>query len=193
MQTKFLISVLLLLVSVPVFSQSTSRLPPFPGFLKKGVMTLNDGSPIYYKQLQLRNDSVFYQDYNLNAEKTALLDISQITKNGSYAGIGALSGCGLGLLAGIGIAKAMDDTGDLLSNVFTLGQEPELDTRKEETSMVIFSTLIGTGIGALAGALFSKNIIVFSQSIKSISFTPSFNLGTGSEPEFVVSCRITFR
>jgi len=126
----------------------------------------------------------------MNTHTTAVHDISHITKTGSCAGLGAVSGCGLGLLSGIRFAKALDNTGDLLADVLTFGQETKADTRKEETSIVILSTLIGTGIGALIGALVSKNKIVYSQSTKSISFTPSFNLGTGSEPEFALTCVI---
>lgn len=193
MQTKSLASIFFLLVTVISFSQSTSKLPITPAALKKGIITLNDGTAFDFKQLQFKNDSVFYQDYNLNIQEMALQDISQISKTGSYAGIGALSGAGLGLLLGIGLAKSLEDTGDFLVNIFTLGGETDLDTRQEQTRTIILSTIVGTGVGALGGALFPKNKIVFSRSLGTISLTPSFKLVPRNTPEIGITCRINLR
>ena len=193
MQTKSLFSILLLMVAAIAFSQSTDKLPIMPAALKKGIITLNDGTALYYNQLKFKNDSVFYQDYNLNLHEMALHDIYQISKTGSYAGIGALSGAGLGLLLGIGLAKSLDDTGDFLTNIFTWGEETDLDTRQEQTRTIIVSTIVGTGVGALGGALFTKNKIVFSRSFGTLSFNPSFKLVPRDTPEIGLTCRINLR
>ncbi len=154
---------------------------------------MKDGSQVYFKQLLLNNDSVYYQDYYyLKTGRTALQDISQITKTGSYAGTGALSGGALGLLIGIGTAHMFNSTGDFLSDAFTLGKEPEANTRVEETVIIIISAAIGTGLGALAGSLISKNKIVFPKFTNSIIFSPSLNVGKTSAPEFGFTCAINF-
>lgn len=193
MQTKSLFSIFFLLVAVIAFSQSTDKLPIMPAALKKGIITLNDGTAFDFKQLRFKNDSVFFQDYSLNLQEMALQDISQISKAGSYAGIGALSGAGLGLLFGVVLAKTLDDTGDVLSTIFTLGEETDMDTRKEQTSTIILYTIVGTGVGALGGALFPKNKIVFSKSFGIISFNPSFKLVSLDTPEIGIICRINLR
>lgn len=193
MQTKFWISILLLMVSVTGFSQSTNQLPPSPGFVKKGIITLNDGTPNYFNHLQFRNDTVFYQDFEMNSMKVPLPEINQITKESSYLGIGVLAGGGFGLLFGLVMAKTLDRTGDFVAIISTWGEEQSLDTRKEQTSILIFSTLVGTGLGAGIGALFPKNKIIFSNSNQSISFAPVVTMNPQLKPELGVTFRINFR
>lgn len=193
MQTKLIVSILLLMVALTSFSQPVNKLPPAPVAVRKGIITLPDGTMFYYKHLQFKNDSVFYQDFDLIAQKMALQDISRITKDGSYAGIGALAGGGSGLIFGIAMAKTLDNTGDFLTNIFTLGEETHSDTRKEQTFTIILSTMVGAGLGTLVGALFQKDKIVFSNSIQTISFKPSINLDPAFNPEVAITCRIILR
>lgn len=193
MQTKIRISILLLMVTVTSFSQSVNKIPTMPEVARKGIITMPDGTMFYYKHLQFKNDSVFYQNFDSAAQKMALQEISQITKDGSYAGTGALIGGGSGLIFGIAMAKALDDTGDFLQNISTLGQDHDLNTRKLQTATIIESTVVGIGLGALVGALFSKDKIIFSNSIPSISFKPSIYLGPAFNHEVAITCRIILR
>jgi NhaP-type Na+/H+ or K+/H+ antiporter len=193
MHPKSLFSIFFFLVVVIAFSQSTNKLPVMPGALKKGIITLNDGTAFDFRQLQFKNDSVFYQDYNLNLQEMALHDVYQISKTASYAGIGALSGGGLGLLLGIGLAKTLDDTGDFLTTIFSWGEETDLDTRQEQIRTILLTAIIGTGVGALGGALFPRNKIVFSKSFGIISFNPSLQLNSQSIPVIGLSCRINLQ
>lgn len=193
MQAKFWISILLLMMSMTGLSQFTNKLPLAPGFVKKGIINLNHGAPGYFNHLQFRNDTVFYRNYEMNMMKVPLHEINQITKESSYLGVGVLAGGGFGLLFGLGMAKTLDRTGDIVEVISTWGEEKSLDTKREQITTVILSTLFFSGLGAGIGALFPKNKIIFLNSNQSISFAPVVILNPQMKPDLGVTFRINFR
>lgn len=92
-----------------------------------------------------------------------------------------------------GCAFAACSVFNLIAAGGTWGEQQSLDTRKEQTSTIIFSTLVGAGLGAGIGALFPKNKIIFSNSNQSISFAPIVTMNPQLKPELGVTFRINFR
>ncbi len=133
----------------------------------RGKMTLKDGTSVKFRNLRLQNSVFNYIDSNGNTTEKSPSEVFKVTKNGTFAGYGALTGGLSGLLACLQFS-ASESQNDI--NYGYYGYEK----RELSGSDYLLITTIGVGIGGLIGMLFKKETTVFKNNA-ALSFYTSIN------------------
>jgi hypothetical protein len=125
--------------------------------IPSGQLTSKDGQVIRFTSLRLNGDNFILNGGNNKDFKINQSEVYKITKNGSYAGYGALGGALTGLLICLTISA-----NDIQSNHDPSGNMPE--HIKPSFRGWVLITGASTGIGALFGTCFTKKIVYFENN-----------------------------
>ena len=156
--------------------------------VRRGYIRLTDGSYSPFRSLTQVNDSVWFTEIDKTIIVLPLAEVQSIHRITSYAGTGVLAGGVAGLAFGILGAKAFADISDSLLDIFTLGYADDADTRSDEVQVVVFSTLVGAGVGFVTGSFFKREKVVYEQKF-SVGIYP----GSLRMPEGEITPAVTFQ
>lgn len=190
------ITLLFLLMAALAFSQETVQYQEDNTttgndslFIRRGTVRLTDGSFTRFRKMTLLADSASYTSIHKQMYQVSLKEVHSVTRTTSKTGVGLAIGAGTGLVLGIAGAKAFGDMVDDLLYFFTFGSEEDTDTRKEETEVVIVTTLMGAGLGALTGALIRQEKMVYTGGVR-LGFSVGSSPVPGDGPYPVLAVRI---
>lgn len=150
--------------------------------ITKGKITLGDGTSEKFRNLTFYNNQLQYTTLHGEVMEKSSSEVFKVTKSGTYAGYGALTGALSGLLACA--QYSVEDT-----NYYGYGTTYK--TEPLTSSQWVMITAVGAGIGGLIGMLFKKEKNVF-QNTSAISFAPSFSPNLDKELTPMLTLNLTF-
>ncbi len=184
---------LLIIVLITFTPKLNSQVPEDSlntGFrVKKGIITLKNGNSYFFSDLRFSTDSVRYLTAEKNPYSCLADEVWQIKKNSRSTVPGALIGGGAGLFFGVSMMKALEG----LIEVFSFGYYIKNEDKAERTQFIVFSTLIGAGLGSLCGMLIPNNKVIYSGAVESISFQPLIVTDNNQVPYVGMNIRINLR
>jgi hypothetical protein len=177
------ILVFVVLFTFDLHSQEINRLSSGQ-VIAKGKMTLKNGVTIKFTNLTFDGRTFNFKDNKGTALVKNGTEVYDVTKNGTYAGYGAIGGGLFGLLICLTLSAA-----DIQNE-----QDPRVVMPEHvgpSTAGWVLTTSASAGIGALIGACFSHKRI-FYQNNAAVSFHPSLHqVNCNYSPMLTV--RITLR
>lgn len=133
--------------------------------VKKGTISLDNGTKIKYTNLSTERDSVFFTDSELFNTRLSLDLIDQITRTKSSVGSDILIGGGIGLVSTALVSSIINrDRTTAEWIVDQINNEDEGHTiSKEEIPIIAIGTASGIAIGALVGLLKKKEKVIYQK------------------------------
>ena len=160
--------------------------------VRKGHVSFMDGSRVHFRNMTILKDSLSFEDYMKSRKSFQSDEILEISKESSSAPLGLLLGGSAGLVLGLVAANSLDDMADFVVLFSTFGMEENVDTRSDQAKLVISSTLMGAGIGALIGLPFRKNRIIYVNKGKT-GFQPEIMVFPTCGKGMMINCNIAIR
>ena len=155
------------------FSQEVNDIKKVP-HLHKGKIMLINGTTFHFTNLEVRNDTVICTDPQLNVHKHAGADVYKISKPGTYAGVGAITG-GFGGLFGALIGTS------------NWNKYPGLSAKRG--SFIVGTTLFCTALGGFAGALINREKTIY-KNYTAFSFGLDYDSFIVNEPVVMLTFKI---
>jgi hypothetical protein len=154
------ICILCLYLGINTYSQETTKLNHYAP-VKKGKITLKDGTTEKFKHLKLNGIILNYTDPNGNAIVKNISDVGIIAKRSSYAGYGAIAG------GSFTLALVIDN------EITESSYQPGDGHRKADKSEYVEFGVFFVGMGALVGSFFKKYSTLYENKAP-ISLSPTF-------------------
>lgn len=153
--------ILCLFLGINTYSQETTKLNHYAP-VKKGKITLKDGTTVKFKHLKLNDQILNYTDPEGNVIEKNIADVGIIAKRSSYAGYGAIAG-------GAFILAIMVDN-EITENSYQPGDGRQKIAKTEYIEFGVFFV----GMGALVGSFFKKYRTLYEDKVP-ISFSPTYS------------------
>jgi hypothetical protein len=148
-----------LCLGISSYSQETTKLNHYVP-IKKGKITMKDGTTVKFKHLKLTDQILNYTDPKGNVIEKNISDVGKIAKRRSYAGFGAMAG------GAFTLAIIVDN--EIKEHP---SQRFESSPRSDNSEYVEFGIFF-VGMGALVGSFF-KNYKTLYEVKSPITFSPS--------------------
>jgi hypothetical protein len=161
------------------YSQETTNLNHYVP-IKKGKITLKDGTTVKFKHLKLNDQILNYIDPKGNVIEKNISDVGKIAKRSSCAGYGAIAG------GAFTLAIVVDN--ELTENSYKPGDGNHKAAKSEYVEFGVFFV----GMGALVGSFFKKYSTLYEAKVP-ISFSPTLISAPDGRNYAMLSLRFNIR
>jgi len=173
MKKSMYLCVLFLLLGINTNSQEINKLNKSVP-VRKGRITLKAGEMETFKHLNLKDSILTYKDAKGNVLGKNISDVAVITKRSSYAGLGAILGGSIMLIA-------------IIESESEISSGSGSKVARSDYPMAIFFA----GIGGLVGSLFKKEKILYKDRTP-MTFSPSVISVPGGKQYAAITLKIHF-
>jgi hypothetical protein len=170
---------LCLCLGISSYSQETTNLNHYVP-VKKGKITLKDGTTVKFKHLKLNDQILNYTDPKGNVIEKNISDVSKIAKRRSSAGFGAIVG------GAFTLAIIVDN--EIKEHP---SQRIESSPRSDKAEYLEFGIFF-VGMGALVGSFF-KNYKTLYEVKTPISFSPTYSTTPDGRRYAMLSLRFNIK
>ena len=162
-----------LTLTLQCFSQEVNDIKKVPP-ISKGKIMLIDGTTFQFSKLEVKNDTVICTDPQLNIYRYPGAEVHKISKNGSYAGAGAIAGGFAGLFGSL---------------IVTYNWSKDGVHSGTKTPFIAGATLFCAAIGGWTGALIKKDKTIY-KNYTAFSFGLDYDSFIVSEPAVMLTLKI---